>query len=401
MSFFSKSASAPKQEMNIETRELERIIESLNDALIIYNQDFRILFFNPAAEKLFKISADSVISKSLQAQEAEKPELRILVQTLFPSLAPVMIPRSPVGTWPQVVDISFTEPILELRVTTSSLGAAEGAPAKFLKIIRDRTRETVLLKTKDEFLTVASHQMKTPITDISWALEALSEDKKLSESNQEIIKHAFDASKLLLKIVEDFLNIAKIEDGKFGYHFEPVDIPIFLNRILSESLSQASRAGVRFYFDSPQTPLPMAIIDTGKLSLAVINLLENAIRYNVKNGEVIVKVELVPGKPFDSLRQSSGQAVQDKPFLKVSVKDTGIGIPPEAFEKLFTKFFRAENAVKFQTEGSGLGLYIAKNIIQAHGGEIYIESEPNRGTIVYFTLPTDPKLVTQKQIPLE
>ncbi len=385
MSFFSKSASAPGQKTNVESRELERIIESIDDGIVIYDQDFRILFFNPAAEKLFKISAGSVIGTSLQAQEAEKPELRILVQTLFPSLAPVMIPRSAAGTWPQVVDISFTEPLFELRVTTSPLDGAENGQAKFLKIIRDRTRETVLIKTKSEFLTVASHQLKTPITDISWALEALNSDDGLSQPNKEIVKGAFDASKLLLKIVEDFLNIAKIEEGKFGYHFEQADITAFLNQILSQCLSQASRAGVRLYFDPPKTPLPMAIIDAEKLSLAVVNLLENAIRYNVKNGDVIVKVEPVSGKPF----------------LKVSVKDTGIGIPPEALEKLFTKFFRADNALKLQTEGSGLGLYIAKNIIQAHGGEIHSESEPNRGTIISFTLPTDPKLVPQRETPTD
>lgn len=383
MDFFKKFSNTP--EPSVESRELERIIYSLDDGIVIYDQDFRVLFFNPAAEKLFKVSADSVIGKPLQPREAEKPELRILVQTLFPSLAPVMIPRSASGTWPQVVDISFTEPTLDLRVTTSSLGDTEGKQAKFLKVIRDRTRETAVLKTKEEFLTVASHQLKTPITEINWALEALNDDKSLSEPNQEIVKHAFDASKLLLKIVEDFLNIARIEEGKFGYRFEPADITAFLNQILSQLLSQAGRVGVRLYFDAPQTPLSFAIIDAGKLSLAVVNLLENAIRYNVKNGQVIVKVEPVEGQPF----------------LKVSVKDTGIGIAPEALEKLFTKFFRAENAVKFRTEGTGLGLYIAKNIIQAHGGKIWVESEPNRGTTVSFTLPTDPKLAFQGEIPTE
>lgn len=397
MNFFKKFLNVPEPRPSVETNELERIIYSIDDGIVIYNQDFRILFFNPAAEKLFKISADSVIGKSLQAQEAEKPELRILVQTLFPSLAPVMIPRSAAGIWPQVVDISFAEPTLELRVTTSSLGDAEGEPTKFLKIIRDRTRETALLKTKNEFLTVASHQMKSPITRINWAVENLNSDDSLSEPNKEIVKGAFDASKLLLKIVEDFLNIAKIEEGKFGYHFEPTDIIVFLNRILSQSLSQASRVGVRLYFDRPQAPLPMAIIDSGKLSLAVVNLLENAIRYNVKNGEVIVKVEPVSGKGGSE----TGTLLPPKPFLKVSVKDTGIGVEPDALGKLFTKFFRADNAVKFQTEGSGLGLYIAKNIIQAHGGEIHAESEPNRGTIIYFTLPTNPELVPQREIPIE
>jgi len=123
-------------------------------------------------------------------------------------------------------------------------------------------------------------------------------------------------------------------------------------------------------------------IDSKQLSLALTDLLENAIRYNVANGEAIVKVDAMTGKPF----------------LEVSIKDTGIGIPRESMEKLFTKFYRADNAMKSQTEGSGLGLYIAKSIINAHGGEIWAESELNRGTTIHFTLPTDPNLIPRREM---
>ncbi len=364
--------------------EFESILNGLSDPLILYDQNFRILFFNPAAEDLFKIKASSILGKSLQPQEAERSELRVLVQVLFPSLAPVMVPRSPSGVWPQVVDISFTEPNLDLRVTTSRIEMDPGQPARFLKIIRDRTREIGLVKTKSDFVTVASHQLKTPITNIQWALETLSEDTTLSDPNQEIVRNAVEAARLLAKIVEDLLSSARIEEGRFGYHFERADLTAFLNQILNQALPQARRAGMRIYFKQPPGPLPMVAIDPQKLSLAVTNILENAIRYNVKNGEVIIGIE----QPHD------------KPFLQVSAKDTGIGIPAEEIPKLFSKFFRAENAVKFQTEGTGLGLYIAKNIIQAHGGRIWAESEVNRGSTFYFTLPTDPQLVPQVEIPM-
>jgi signal transduction histidine kinase len=101
----------------------------------------------------------------------------------------------------------------------------------------------------------------------------------------------------------------------------------------------------------------------------------------VQNGEVIVKVDVVPGKPF----------------VMVSIKDSGIGIPPEDLPKLFNKFYRAENAVKMQTEGSGLGLYIAKGVVNSHGGEIWADSELNRGTTITFTLPTDPSLIPKHE----
>ena len=119
--------------------------------------------------------------------------------------------------------------------------------------------------------------------------------------------------------------------------------------------------------------------------MVLSNLVDNAIRYNVPNGQIVVTLE----------------KVADQPYVEVRVKDTGIGLPAEEMEKLFSKFFRASNAVKFQADGSGLGLYIARNIIQAHGGQIWAESELNRGTTVHFTIPTDPSLVPQKEVALE
>ena len=109
---------------------------------------------------------------------------------------------------------------------------------------------------------------------------------------------------------------------------------------------------------------------------------DNAVRYNVENGSVTVSVK----------------KLTDKPYVEVRIADTGIGIPPENMEKVFTKFFRAENVLRRETEGSGLGLFITKNIINRHGGTIWAESVIDRGTTFHFTLPTDPKLIPPKEV---
>ena len=114
-------------------------------------------------------------------------------------------------------------------------------------------------------------------------------------------------------------------------------------------------------------------VDIQKLGISVSNLIDNAIRYNVPNGEVIITIE----------RQSP------KKMALVTVRDMGVGMSPEVLERLFTKFFRAENVKKFRPDGSGLGLYIAKNIIAAHGGEIWAQSELGKGSVFYFTLPLE------------
>ena len=368
-----------------ERSEFKNIIFNLEDALVVYDESFEILFFNPAAEKLFKTNSDLVLGRQLQPQDIEKPAFRLLVQIIFPSLAPSVVSRSKAGEYPQIVDLSFTEPTLELRVTTSPINDDSGKLLGFVKIIHDRTRELSLIKSKNEFLTVASHQLRTPVTDITWAVEELSKDATLNENSRSLVENTKIATRELLKIIEDLLNIARIEEGHFGYHFESADIVEFVNKILAQVAPIARKSGIKVYFDRPKESLPVVTIDFQKLSLALDNLLGNAIRYNVENGEVIVKVD----------------KVLNQPFLEVSVKDTGIGIPADDISKLFGKFFRAENALKSQTAGSGLGLYIAKNIIQSHGGRVWAESELNRGSVFHFTLPTDPRLIPQHEVATE
>lgn len=369
----------------VEKNELKNILSTLDSALVVYDEDFRALFFNPAAEKLFGLSASIVLGHQFQPQDIEKAAWRLLAQVMFPSLAPIVVSRSNAGEYPQVVDLSFTEPTLELRVSTSAINDEKGKLLGFMKIVRDRTREISLVKSKSEFLTVASHQLRSPVTDISWALEALNADKDIAGEGRTVLDNAISASKLLLKIIESLLDIAKIEEGRFGYNFEQVDIASFINDVLAQIAPAARRTGIRIYFDRPKSALPQVEIDTQKLSLALGNIVENAVRYNVENGEVTVKVE----------------KQENQPYLEISVKDTGIGIAVEEIPNLFKKFFRSEAAVKSQTEGSGLGLYIAKNIIQAHGGRIWAESEVGRGSTFHITLPTDPSLIPQHEVVLE
>ncbi len=375
-------SAATDRDTKIERNELKSMLTSLDDALIVYDENFHAIFFNPAAERLFKLPAKSVISHKFVPQDVEREGWRTLIQVIFPSLAPRVVTRSKEGEYPQILDLSFTDPQLEFRVTTAQIKDDADRLLAFMKIVRDRTAQTAALRSRSEFVTVASHQLRGPVTDINWALDSLARASGLSESDKLVVENAAEASRGLLRRIEDLLNISKMEEGQFGYEFVEADIVDFLGKMLADILPAARKAGVKIYFDRPQTDLPHVNIDPKRLSLAMVNILENAIRYNVENGEVIVKVDVMPGKPF----------------IEVSVKDTGIGIPPESSGKIFTKFYRADNALKAQTEGSGLGLYIVKTIVSAHGGEIWVESELNRGTTIHFTIPTDLNLIPHREV---
>ncbi|MBP6855707.1 MAG: ATP-binding protein [Candidatus Pacebacteria bacterium] len=368
-------------ELRTKTQQVESVFTNLANGVIAYDQSFKILIFNKAAQEIFRLQENQVIGKVITAAMASDPALRTLAQVIFSSLAPVVVKHSDPGMYPQVVDISFDNPKLELRVITDRVIESDESPGGFVKIITDKTREAQLLKSKTDFITVAAHQLRTPLTAVNWTFEALEREESLAPQQKELVNTGFLAAKKMLKTVNDLLDISKIEEGKFGYQFEEKDIISFVEEVLVQINDTAKQYGIKLYFNRPQEALPRVYIDPQKLSMAFFNLLDNAIKYNVENGTVTVSIEK-----------------EDKSFIRISIKDTGIGVSKEELEKLFTKFFRAENAVKTMSDGSGLGLYITKNIIERHGGRIWAESEINRGSVFYLTLPTDPQLIPKKEL---
>jgi len=376
------TAARTNKKAGIELDDLKSVLNWFDDAIIVYDDHFKAMLFNPVAERLFKIKADAVIGHAFVPQDMERAGWQTLIQVIFSSLAPRVIVRSKEGEFPEIVDLSFADPIFEFRVTTVPVVEENGKTLVFMKIIRDHTAEMSALRSNTEFVTVASHQLRGPLTNINWALQSLEGSTQIDETDKLIATTAASAGRNLLRRIDEILSVAKMDEGHFGYIFEEANIVEFLGKVLNDILPQARAVGVKIYLDRPSVDLPHVMIDPKQLSIAVVNIMENAIRYNVANGEVIVKVA----------------KFEDKPFIAVSVRDTGIGIPEESIKKLFTKFFRADNAEKSQTEGSGLGLYIAKGIINAHGGEISAKSELNRGTIITFTIPTDPNLVPKREI---
>jgi len=369
----------------LERSELQSIVSSLQDALIAYDQSFKVIFWNHAAEALFGLKSGDMTGRELRPQDVERQETKLLAQVVFPSLAPSLAIRSKSGEYPQITDLSFPDPVLELRVATSPIANEEGQILGFMKIIRNRTREITLIKSKSEFISVASHQLRTPVTELNWALEAISQDQKMDPANKEIAEHALDSAQKMKNIVEDLLNSSRIEEGRFGYSFQPTEMVGYLGGILAEVMPQVERAGLKLYFDRPEEALPPVMLDAQKMSMVVSNILDNAVRYNVQNGQIIVGIK---------------KAAQG-PFLEITIKDTGIGIPEAQIGKLFGKFFRADNAIKFQADGSGLGLYIARNVVRAHGGQMWAESQLGRGTTMHITLPHDPALVPTQEVALE
>jgi signal transduction histidine kinase len=242
--------------------------------------------------------------------------------------------------------------------------------AKDLAEANEHLRE--LDKEKSEFVSIASHQLRTPLTAIRGYASMLLEGSYggLPEKAIGVVDRINQSTVRLVMIIEDFLDITKIEQGKMTYQFVTVDMKGLVRGLVEEMEPSARQKNLEFILKMDDEGSFKATADFGKIRQVLSNLLDNAIKYN-QMGKIYVNLSK------DSVRGR----------IQVSVHDTGIGISPQTMEKLFQKFSRAEGVKKIYTEGSGLGLYVAQEMIKAHHGRIWAESEgEGKGSTFYVEL---------------
>jgi signal transduction histidine kinase len=172
----------------------------------------------------------------------------------------------------------------------------------------------------------------------------------------------------MVRMVDDLLNVARIEDNRFGYMFKEGDMSSAVSDVVDELRIMAEKGDIDLLFEKPSN-LETFVFDYAKIQLACHNLIGNAIKYTQSGGTVHVSL------------------VQEGEEVVIAVRDTGVGIPKEQIDKMFTKFFRAENAVRLQVGGSGLGLFIVKNIVGRHGGSITVQSVEGKGSTFTMRIP--------------
>ncbi|TSC80329.1 MAG: integral membrane sensor signal transduction histidine kinase [Parcubacteria group bacterium Gr01-1014_29] len=251
-----------------------------------------------------------------------------------------------------------------------------GQLAHFFNVTVERFRETqerglALSQIKSQFVTVAAHQLRTPLSAMKWILRLMLDGDmgELTDKQSEFLQQGYQTNERMIRLVNDFLDISRIEEGRFGFHFKKIRIIDIIQKAIKEWLPQAELIGVTLVFESTAPADLELIADEDRIYMVMENILDNAIRYNHKDGDVLVSAAITGD------------------VLEVRITDTGIGVPLDEQEKLFSRFYRASNAIRQQTEGSGLGLFITKNIIGRHGGTIRFMTTENKGTTVFFTLP--------------
>ncbi|KKR46000.1 MAG: Sensor protein resE [Parcubacteria group bacterium GW2011_GWA2_40_14] len=224
---------------------------------------------------------------------------------------------------------------------------------------------------KSNFISVVAHQLRTPLSGIKWTLNMLLNGDlgALNNDQKTFLMKSYESNNRMITLINDMLDTDRIQSGKMHYGFRYINIVDLLDNVLFEISPEAIKRNISIEFKRKLENLPQVYVDPETMRAALQNLLENAIKYTIESGKIVLDVEQV------------------EDMLQISINDTGIGIPEDQKKKIFERFFRGRNAVKRETDGSGLGLYIAKTIVEKHGGTIWFESEENKGTTFYFTVP--------------
>jgi len=375
--------SEQKEELMITNKDLEEIVqkktEGLRDALgkaeeekdknhaLIFNLSDGLLFLdkhkvvsmiNPQAEIFLGVREFDIKWKKFFDLESF-PTLQPLIKIFNGEMKPI-----------SKKEIQIKEGlILEATISIVKRG---GNDAGTLIILRDVTREKMVEKAKTEFVSITAHQLRMPLSTIKWALDMIirGDFGPISRDQSDFLKKAYVSNEKMINLINDLLNVTRIEEGRYLYNPDFGDMEKIIRSEIDSYRPIAEKKGVELIFKKePEGELPAVFIDSEKIAIAVHNLFDNAINYTSQGG----KIEI-------NLRQAEGE-------VRFSIKDSGMGIPENLKGRIFTKFFRSQEAVRMDAEGSGLGLFIVKNIIDAHKGEIWFESAQGKGTTFFFSFP--------------
>ena len=236
--------------------------------------------------------------------------------------------------------------------------------------IRRREELERISRAKTEFISITSHQLRTPLTVIKGYLSMILEGVygEVSEKVKKVLENIYLANERLIKLVNSFLNVSKIELGKLELELERTDIAEVIESVLKEMEVGAREKNLYLRFEKPKE-VPKILVDKEKIREIILNLVDNAIKYTQRGG-IEIKLQIIDSR------------------LQIVVSDTGEGLTKEEKEKLFESFSRGSAGQKYWVEGAGIGLYVAKRIVELHQGKIWVESEgKGKGSTFYVELP--------------
>jgi len=344
------------------------VITNLADGLLVFYKENNLALINPQAEEFLGVKEEDIKVKSI-AELSEIAAFKNLIELLFhhSNHKTKGLGKEIRGIFRKELKIREN---LILEISTIAM-MKERERLGTLVILHDVTQEKLIDKMKSEFVSLAAHQLRTPSSAVKWTIKMVLDGElgKINKEQREFLTDSYNSNERMIALINNLLNIARIEEGR--YIFKPVltNIREIIEDVIDLYKEEAKKKGIKIEFKEPKKKLPKVVLDVEKMQIAIDNLVRNAIKYTLSDGKVIISLKYL------------------KKTIEFSIKDTGVGIPKQQQNRVFVKFFRGSNIMRMETEGTGLGLFIAKNIIEAHGGKIWFESEKDKGSTFYFTIP--------------
>jgi len=370
------------QSLEMVRAKEEAILLSIGDGLLATDEKGNIIFINKTAEILLSKKSKEVVGKNFATViplEDEKGALIPLQKhpvnmVLAAGAATAALPiayyrRKDKKRFPMSV---MATPVILNKKTIGTI-----------KVFRDITYEREIDKAKTEFVSLASHQLRTPLSTVNWYAEMLLEGDvgELNAQQKKYLDEVYRSNQRMVELVNALLDVASLELGTFIIDPEPTDICTLTESVIAEQQPQIDARKLQFSFFCAKN-ISLMQADPKLLRMVVQNILSNAVKYTPEGGKIDLAITLA-----------------DKKNILLKISDTGYGIPENQQGKIFTKLFRADNVRDKDTDGTGLGLYIVKSIVENSGGKIWFKSTggtENPGTTFFVTLPLDGALKSSK-----
>ena len=346
-----------REKLESEREKLESIFLYLNDGVLVFSHEGRLNLINPKGAGILKddFGYGGSLEEFLRLFGLNAEEEK----SIF-------------------TDVAFGEHIFDISIGKFwEENQKEKPSGGTIAVIRDVTQSYALEKTRREFIANVSHELKTPLSVILGAAESLADARMSEETKARFSNMIQNEGKRMTKIVQDLLIISRLDSKEMLWKFNPVDIGSLVKNIYETMYSEAEKNEQDLLLTMEKN-IPVIYADKDRIEQVLMNIVTNAIKYTPKNGKIEIFLDEYRVKNPDG---------DDTMGIKITVKDNGAGIPEKDLPHIFERFYRVEKARSSETGGTGLGLSIAREIVQAHKGNISVENAEGGGTIVVITLP--------------
>lgn len=374
-----------QRQLEEEKKKQEAILQGMADLLLAVDREGLIITVNRKAELLLGAG-----SEKLRGMPVENLLKTDIPQDELPSRK-VLRTSSPCLDATYVLEVGQGKiPVLS---SATPLFNAQGELIGSVEIIRDISALKALEQEKEDFVSMLTHDMKTPLTAVMGSIDLIREERlgKVNAEQKEYLESALESCTEVVEMINTLLDLYRFEANKMVMAFAQEDPEMLIQRAMSGFRSLAERSDIKLgaHFAGP---LPSIRVDRGKFVRLISNLLSNAFKFTPDGGKIELSVEIAEaasiGGSIPKINYPEALIPEKGKFLKILLKDTGIGIPPETLGTIFDKFVQAGSRSRLKNKGTGLGLTFCRKVMDAHGGYIWAESVPDRGStfIVLFPL---------------